>query len=174
MPDGRRVVVSGAEPERGTRLYLQDIQGGGEPRPLTGEGVRLSPYVARTVSPDGLWVTAIGPDQKAALYPIEGGEPRPIQGLGDDLVPLGFTDRPDSLFARPRGEGRICPVYRIDLSNGRRQLWKELGPSDPTGAPRVGFITVSPDGRVHAYAYDRSDSDLFLVSGVFEGRKDLP
>ena len=173
MPDGRRVVVSGAEPERGTRLYVQDTQGG-EPRPITGEGVRLAPYVARTVSPDGRWVTAIGPDQKAALHLIEGGEPRPIPGLGDDLVPLGWTDRPDGLFARPRGQERICPVYRIDVSTGQRQPWKELGPSDPTGAPRVGVITVSPDGRVYAYTYNRSDSDLFLVSGVFEGRKDAP
>jgi Tol biopolymer transport system component len=173
MPDGRRVVVSGAAPERGIRLYVQDTQGG-EPRPITGEGVRLAPYVVRTVSPDGRWVTAIGPDQKHALYPIEGGEPRPIKGLGDDLVPFGWTDRLDSLFARPRGEGRICPVYRIDVSTGRRQLWKELGPSDPTGAPRVGAITVSPDGRVYAYAYNRSDSDLFLVSGVFQGRKEAP
>ena len=173
MPDGRRVVVSGAEPARGTRLYLQEIEGG-EPRPLTGEGVRLAPYVARTVSPDGLWVTAIGPDQKHARYPIEGGEPQPIPGLGDDLIPLSWTDRPDRLFARPRGEGRICPVYRIDVSTGERQVWRELGPSDPTGSPRVGIITLSPDGRVYAYGYGRSDSDLFLVSGVFEGRKDAP
>jgi hypothetical protein len=166
LPDGRRVVVSGAEPERGVRLYVQDTEGG-EPRPITGEGVRLAPYVVRTVSPDGRWVTAIGPDQKYALYPIEGGEPRPIPGLGNDMVPLGWTDRPDRLFARPRGEGRICPVYRIDVSTGQRQIWKELGPSDPTGAPRVGAITVSPDGRVYAYTYNRSDSDLFLVSGAF-------
>jgi Tol biopolymer transport system component len=173
MPDGRRAVVSGAEPERGTRLYLQDVAGG-EPRPFTQEGVRLAPYVSRVVSPDGRFVTAIGPDQSAALYPIAGGDPLPIPGLGDDLVPLGFTDKPDVLFARPRNQARLCPVYRIDLSNGRRQVWKELGPSDPAGAPLVGAITVSTNGRVYAYTYNRSDADLFLVSGVFEGRKDAP
>jgi hypothetical protein len=65
-------------------------------------------------------------------------------------------------------------VYRIDFSTGQSLIGKELGPSDPTGAPRVGARTVSPDGRVYAYTYNRSDSDLFLVSGVFEGRKDAP
>ena len=58
-------------------------------------------------------------------------------------------------------------MYRIDVSTGQRQVWRELGPSDPTGTPRVGIIAISPDGRVYAYGYGRSDSDLFLVSGVF-------
>jgi hypothetical protein len=65
-------------------------------------------------------------------------------------------------------------VYRIDVATGQRQVWRELGPSDPTGTPRVGVIAISPDGRVYAYGYGRSDSDLFLVSGVFEGRKEAP
>jgi hypothetical protein len=166
-PDGRRIVISAAELEKGSRLYLQDLQGG-EPQPITGEGVRLSPYVARPVSPDGSVVTALGPDERPALYPLAGGgEPRPIPGLGDDLVPLGWTDRPDALFARPRGYDRICPVYRIDLPSGRRQAWKELGPSDPAGSPRVDLLALTPDGRAHAYGYARSGAELFLVSDVF-------
>jgi hypothetical protein len=122
LPDGRRIVVSGAEPDRGTRLYLQDV---------------------------------------------EGGEPREIAGLGDDLAPLGWTDRPGILFAYPRAEARMSSVYRVDVATGQRQLWRELGLADPTGAPRVGMISVSPDGQVYAYAFNRSDFDLFLVSGVF-------
>ena len=85
LPDGRRVVVSGASAGQASRLFVQDV-GGGEPRPITGDGVRLTPYVQRSVSLDGRFVAGLGPDGKAALYPIEGGEPRPIPGLGDDLV----------------------------------------------------------------------------------------
>jgi hypothetical protein len=166
MPDGRRIVVSGAEPGRGSRLYVQDVEGG-LPRPITEEGVRLEPYVARAVSPDGRFVTALRPDGQAALYPVEGGEPRPIPGLGPDLVPLGWTDRPDVLFARPRRDGRTRPVYRVQVATGRRQLWKELGLDDRTGAPSVRFAAISPDGGSYAYAASRVDTDLFAVSGAF-------
>jgi serine/threonine protein kinase len=165
-PDGRHVVVSGNEAGKGSRLYLLDLEGG-EPRPITDEGVRLAPYVARAVSPDGRHVAAVGPDLRPALYPLAGGAPRPIPGLGDDLVPLGWTDRSDVLFARPRGIGRLCPVYRVDLRDGRRQLWRELGPSDPAGSPAVTIATLTPDGRLHAYAYVRLESELFVVSDVF-------
>jgi hypothetical protein len=112
-------------------------------------------------------VIAIGPDQKAALYPLAGGDPLTIPGLGDDLLPAGWTESPRALFARPRDNRRICPVYRVDLAAGERTLWKELGPQDPTGAPTVSALTVAADGRSYAYTYTRVDSDLFLVSGVF-------
>jgi len=166
LPDGKSVVVSGTEPDHGSRLYRQDIASG-EPRPLTAGGVRLVPYSGRAVSPDGRFVTAIGPDQKAALYPLAGGEPRELVGLGDDLVPVGWTDSPTALFARPWSISRISPLYRVDLAGGSRKLVKELGPEDPSGAPVVLTLTVSADGRVYAYNYSRIDSDLFLVSGVF-------
>ncbi len=74
MPDGRGVVGSASEPGRGSRLYLQSVDGG-DPRAFTAEGVRLMPYVARVVSPDGRFVIAVGPDQEPALYPIDGGPP---------------------------------------------------------------------------------------------------
>ncbi len=72
MPDGRRVVLSGNEPGRGSRLYLQSLDGG-DPRAFTGEGVHLASYRARAVSPDGRFVIATGPDRMPALYPIDGG-----------------------------------------------------------------------------------------------------
>jgi hypothetical protein len=56
---------------------------------------------------------------------------------------------------------------RVDLRDGRRQLWRELGPSDPAGSPAVTFATLTPDGRAHAYTYTRSESELFVVSDVF-------
>ena len=166
MPDGRRIVVSGAEPGKGSRLFLQDTSGG-EPRPISGEGVRLAPYVARVVSPDGRYVTALGPDGEAALYPIEGGEPRKVPGLGDDLAPLSFSERPDVLFARSRRSERTVAVYRVDLTTGQRRLSKNLSIADPSGAPSIDLVTVSTDGKAYAYCEVRTDAELYLVSGVF-------
>ena len=109
----------------------------------------------------------LGPNGQAALYPIEGGEPRKVPGLGDDLAPLGFTERPDVLFARSRVSERTVAVYRVDLSTGQRRLWKSLTIADPSGAPTIDILTVSADGNAYAYCEVRTDAELYLVSGVF-------
>jgi eukaryotic-like serine/threonine-protein kinase len=165
MPDGRGVVISATEPAHGTRLYLQDI-GGGEPRALSGEGVRLMMYQPRVVSPDGRYVIAIGPDQQPALYPIAGGNPRPIAGLGNDLMPIGWAERSEVIFARGRWLERVARLVKIDLTNGRRQPMGEVGPADPKGAPLVRVVQVSRDGRRYAYNTIQSVRTLFLIDSV--------
>ena len=132
LPDGRHVVISAAEAGHGSRLYVQDVQGG-SPKPISGEGVRLTN--TRGVAPDGRTVIAMGPDRAYALYPIDGGTPQPMTGLGSDLVPVGWTDRPNVVFAGPKTYSRLMPIYRVDLTTGRRDLWKTLGPADRSGAP---------------------------------------
>ena len=165
MPDGRSVVFSGSEPGRGSRLYLQSLDGG-DPRAFTGEGVRLMPYVARVVSPDGRVVIAIGPDQEPALYPIDGGTPRPIPGFGQDLRPIGWGETSQSVFARAAAVTRLTPVFKVDLLTGRRQMLAELGPRDPAGAPLVLMPILTIDGRRYAYSVLQFSGDLFLINSL--------
>jgi dipeptidyl aminopeptidase/acylaminoacyl peptidase len=61
FPDGKRVLFSGNEPDRGVRLYVQDVEGG-TPRAITPDGMHASGFL---VSPDGQSVAGIGPDQLA-------------------------------------------------------------------------------------------------------------
>jgi len=165
MPDGRGIVIAATEPHHGSRLYLQDIAGG-QPRAISGEGVRLGTFTPRVVSPDGRVVIAIGPDQRPALYPVAGGDPRPIAGLGNDLVPIGWGETSDVIFARGRTLGRLVPVFKIDLTSGRRQPIGQLGLADRTGAPLVLLIQVSRDGRHYAYYSSQDLSTLFLIDGA--------
>ncbi|MBA3639635.1 MAG: PD40 domain-containing protein, partial [Acidobacteria bacterium] len=165
MPDGRRVVLSGNEPGRGSRLYLQSLDGG-DPLAFTGEGVHLAPYRARPVSPDGRVVIAIGPDRLPALYPIDGGAPTAIPALGGDLRPMGWTDTPDAIYASERTLGHLARVFRVDLTTGRRQPLGELGLRDPAGSPLLTQSFLSRDGRHYAYHAMRAPSDLFLIDGV--------
>ena len=163
MPDGRSIVVSASEPGRGSRLYLQSLDGG-DPRAFTAEGVRLMPYVARVVSPDGRFVIAIGPDQEPALYPIDGSNPRPIPGLGQDLRPIGWGETSQSVFARGAALTRLTPVFKVDLPTGRRQMLAELGPRDPAGAPLGLMPLLTLDGRRYAYSVLEFSGDLFLIN----------
>jgi hypothetical protein len=165
MPDGRHVVISASEPGHGTRLYLQDTMGG-EPRAVSGEGVRLMTYLARVVSPDGRFAIAVGPDQQPALFPVAGGDPQPIAVLGNDLVPIGWGESANVIFARPRALARLTSVYKIDLMSGRRQLVGEIGPTDPKGAPLVLLVQVSRDGRRYTYYMSQPLSEAFLIEGV--------
>ena len=165
MPDGRSVVISASEPGHGTRLYLQDTAGG-EPRVFSGEGVRLMTYLPRVVSPDGQFVIAVGPDQQPALYPIGGGTPKPIAALGNDLMPIGWGESAEVIFARGRSLARLTPVFKIDLATGRRQPVGEIGPADPNGAPLVLLVQVSRDGRRYAYYMSQPLATAILIEGV--------
>src|SRR5262249_55349157 len=84
LPDGKRIVMTAQEPGRGTRLYLRNFDGG-KARPLSPEGYR---HVVRTVSPDGKFVVARGPDRKTYLYPLERREPTPLTGLAATDIPV--------------------------------------------------------------------------------------
>jgi hypothetical protein len=66
------VPFSGNEPDRGVRLYVQEVEGG-KPKAITPEGMHASAFL---VSPDGQSVAGIGPDQLGYIYPNAGGEGR--------------------------------------------------------------------------------------------------
>jgi hypothetical protein len=161
LPDGNRVFFTGNEPGHGPRIYLQDVVGG-KPRALTPEGYRCFPKGA---SPDGKFVAARGPDQKIYLYPLEGGEPIPLPALTGLDIPIQWTSDSRSLYFYRRGE-LPARIYRLDIASGKKELWRELMPSDSAGVIDIASVCPSPDGGSYAYSYARILSDLFLVEGV--------
>src|SRR5262249_39124305 len=155
LPDGRGFVFSGAEPDRGSRLWVQGID---EPKPraFSPEGYRLQ---AR--SPDGKLVAATGPDRRLYLYPIAGGEPTPIPGLVAGDVVGGWRQDGRSLFVRRRGEVPLR-IMTLDLATGRKELWKELMPADPAGVSTIAPVLITPDEKSYAYSYTRTLGDLYV------------
>jgi len=162
FPDGRRLLVSGNERGRPPRLFAVDLAGG-KPRPITGEGVTIvsqDPF-----SPDGRFISAVGPDRRPAVYPSEPGEPRPIPGL-----------TPDDTVIRWSADGRsfyvFNPVQRpgavdlVDVQTGRRTPWREFHASDPAGVLQIGPYIVSRDGSACVYSYRRLVDDLYALNGL--------
>jgi len=159
MPDGKRLLLTASEPSRGLRLYLRDVDGG-KPRALTPEGYRGF----RIVSPDGAQAVVTGPDRRTYLYPISGGEPKAVPGVdaNDRVDQFGVDGR--SLYVHRQGE-IPAKVYRVDVSTGRRELWRWLMPTDAGGVSEIGPLpTVS--GESYAYSYSRTLSDLYIVDGL--------
>jgi len=161
LPDGQEILFSANEPDHGVRIYLQAV-GGTKPSAVSPEG-----YLAfdRCLSPDGKLVAASGPDQRYYLYPVRGGEPTPIPGLVSGDVPVSWSGDGRSLLIGRRGEVPL-KAFWLDVRTGRKDLWQELIPPDPTGITTIGRIAATPDGKSYAYSYIRSLADLYVVEGL--------
>jgi DNA-binding winged helix-turn-helix (wHTH) protein/Tol biopolymer transport system component len=159
FPDGKRVLFATRGPNRTTRLYSQDVEGG-PPRPVAAEGIGFGP-----ISPDGKLIAGRSPDRRIALYPVNGGEPLPVEGVEAGEQPIHFSPDGRYLFIT-RFRELPGKIYRLEIKTGRRELWKELAPPDPDwfGAIATGHMT--PDGRSYVYSYNNVISTLYLVDGL--------
>ncbi len=156
FPDGKRLLLVGAAPGKGARMYVVDFPDG-KPRPIAPEG-----HVGRWVSPDGKSIAGQGPDGRCALYPVDGGTPQPRPCFSGQ--PLRWAADGRTLFVR---EGQVpARIYRLDLATGRKELWKEIRPSDPAGTYRMDSLLITPDGKTYAYTYRRVLSDLYMIEGL--------
>jgi Tol biopolymer transport system component/predicted Ser/Thr protein kinase len=161
FPDGKRLVFSGNEPGRGVRFYTQDISGG-KPNAISPEGVDAQAFA---ISPDGQFVVGIGPDQKGYLYPTAGGEPRLFNGVEPGDLPITWSEDGRSIYLYRTGEVP-AKVYRLELASGKKNVWKEIAPLDPTGVSTIGPILMTPDGKTYVYGFHRTLGDLYLVEGL--------
>jgi len=159
--DGRRILFSGNEPGKGTRLYVLDVETA-KSSPVSPEGVNGTAFV---ISPDSSQIVGIGPDQKAYLYPVAGGDPRPIAGLNAGEQPITWSTDGKSLYVYQPGE-LPAKVYRVEVPSGKRAFWKELMPADPAGVENIGPILLTPDAGTCVFGYHRLLADLYLVEGL--------
>jgi len=161
LRDGTGIVFTASEPGRGGRVFTMPLSGG-QPKALTPEGYRL---VGRSVSPDNKSVVVIGPDRRRYFYALRGGEPTPITGVEADENPSGWSADGRSLFVFRR---RDIParVFRLDVATGKRELWKELVPSDASGIQDISPVIPTPDGQEYVYGYSRNLSDMYVVDGL--------
>ena len=161
FPDGRRIVFVGHEQGHGRRTWVQDLEGG-KARPITPEGV-----VGTVLSPDGRLVAASGPDQKVSLYPVDGGQAQPIEGFEPNDALLRWSSDGRFLYAGSGMRRTLnALVYRIEVSSGRRELWKQFSLPDPTGISGIGCTAITPDGKTFVFTYSQQFSDLYIVDGL--------
>ena len=160
FPDGRRILIGGNLAGRGAQLFVQDVPDG-KTRPITPEGVT---FLFDVVSPDGKWIVATGTDRKIDLYPVEPGEPHAVPGLESSDIPLRWADATSIFVYRPSAPP--LRVEKVDVQTGRRTLWKEIRPTDPSGVAQVGPIQISRDEKTYVYSYRRVLGELYLATGL--------
>jgi hypothetical protein len=163
FPDGRHLLFVGQRGDSTSQLFAVPVEGG-TPRPITPPGWGLW-MGQRPLSPDGRLVAAADAPGANRIFPADGGPSRPAPGVAQGEVVLGWTGDSRGLYVFRRGEVP-ARIYRVDLATGRRQLWKELGPADRTGVTLIYYALIAADGRSYAYAFDRAQDNLYLVTGL--------
>jgi len=163
-PDGRRIFFAGRESEDVRRTYVQDVDAG-DPRAVTPNG-----FVGMVLSPDGRTIVAV--DRYGEYYLCSADlttAPRPLPGYRDGDIPLQWSADGRVLYVRETGNLALR-IYRLDVSTGARQFWKELVPPDRTVLIDIGSdpgqIRISPDGRSYAYTYWTFAGELYLAEGL--------
>jgi Tol biopolymer transport system component len=161
FPDGERICGAANEGSGLLRLYEIPL-GAGSPRVFSDEGVSGVDFL---MSPDGTFVCARGPDLSFNIYPVDGSPARPITAVGVLERPFGWNADGSALFAFERG---VLPskIFRIEVATGRRELFRELSPSDPTGVEGLTMVRMTPDESTFVYSYPQGLIDLFLIEGL--------
>lgn len=161
LPDGNSLLALAnkhGEPLRLYRVRLSDSKAD----PVT------PPTVVRNaaISPDGRHVAVLNAERQLAVYPFEGGgEPR-IVPVSEPMAPLLWQD--GFLMAQRAAAYTEVParVYEVDPRTGATRLWRELGPTDPTGVNAVTRVVLSQDRKRWAFNYRRVQSELFVALGL--------
>ena len=125
-----------------------------------------------TLSGDGRFLCAVAPDGDWTLYSTETAETHKVVGILPGEEPTQWTADGKVLYVRGADELRpgetaiTTRVYRLDPRTGRRELWKEIPPINPSGGGAIGTIFFSADGKTCVYTHHRYSSELFLVEGL--------
>jgi len=164
FPDGRRIWFVALDSARRRRVWVLGLEGG-RPRAATPPGV-----AGISLSTDGRFFCGRAPDGAWYLYSTETAEAHKVVGLGPREEPTRWT--PDGkLYVRGAEEVRAAEtatarVYRLDPRTGRRELWKEIPPINPSAGGDIGTILFSADGKTCVYTHHHYSSELFLVEGL--------
>ncbi|MGZ4788259.1 MAG: protein kinase domain-containing protein [Terriglobales bacterium] len=164
FPDGRRILVSGNEPGRASRLYVLDSPQA-KPRPIALEGFATA---WNTISPDGRFIAVVDPEQKVVIYPLGGttaDSARPVPSLQPGELPIRWSIDPQWIYVT-KPTDIPTKVFLVNINTGERKLMMSLEPADRTGLDTTSSLRISPDGKSYAYSYERFLSQLYLATGL--------
>jgi len=161
LPDSHRLLLVGNEPGHGSRLWLQDAAGG-SPQPFTPEGVS---FQGDCLSPDGKLVAAKGPGGIWRLYTLSGKVEGEIPGMTAEMRVVRWNTDGERLLVMTTDLATVH-LEEINVRNGERTPWKELGSADPAGVSEITQVLVAADGQTVVYGQNRKIRTLHIAKGL--------
>ena len=161
FPDAHRVLEIGSRAnEHALRMYVHDLNGG-SPRPLGPEGIGFR--YRGCISSNGALIAATDPNGHPVFYDVATGNATPIPGVLDGDEPIQWVDERHIIIGRAEIPVR---VFTIDLSTGKRTLFRTFNPMDATGLIDNAPPNFSVDLKSYIYSYSRITSDLYVLDGL--------
>jgi eukaryotic-like serine/threonine-protein kinase len=159
FPDGQRVLFTGDEAGKQSRVYIQEVSAG-TPRAVTPEGYSA---VFDPVAPDGKSFVTRDPSGQLVLFPADGGAAAPVQNTSAADWPVGWSYDTDHLFLYTVGETEV-PVYKLDVHSGKRELIRRYASTDHIGIQHASWIgSMTPDGRMFAFSFVHQLETLYIA-----------
>ncbi len=161
FPDGKRLLVLASAPQKGLRLYVQQIDSG-VVAPMSPEMMVRN----AAISPDGSRVAVLSPDNQLLLYPTDGGSPELVPTL-EPLAPLRWSASGDGIFVQHLRSYRDLParISLIKVPSGALKPWKEITPVDRLGVTSVTGVAIGSDEQSYIYSFRRQLAELYVVDG---------
>jgi hypothetical protein len=157
MPDGRRIVFGGIEPDHRVRSYVVPVDGG-QPAAITPEGM-----VGTLPSPDGRQLIVRHDDGRPAIFDVNTKRTQEIPGILAGERVLRWEASGHAVYVC-RGNASPLQVFRLDVTSGLRERELLIAPGDPAGL--VTVVLLTPDARSAVYNVHRKTSDLYIVTGL--------
>ena len=162
MPGGKEFIFLGHEGEAPMRGYLASF-GGGPARALTN---LAGAHFWNCVSPDGKYVletsSVANEPKQNVIVELATGKVRNAPLLQGDQ-PVQWDQ--DGLHAFVVQKSDVeATIFRVDLNSGKREVWKQIRPADPTGILSLRSFFVTPSGSAYSYSAARGLSALYVYS----------
>lgn len=158
FPDSRRLLFQGNEPGRPVRTFVVDLNGG-KALPLTPEGMRIS-----SISPDQKYATAAIAG-RLNLVPLDGGEPKAVANLEPGESVIRWSGNRRFIFLRRQTGAASLEIEKLDVTTSQKTAWRKLAVPDPVGV-QIREVVMTPDGSAYAYSFQRDISTLYLAQGL--------
>jgi len=160
-PGTREFVFLGHEGDQPPRAYRISLAGG-PARPLT---TRKGAEFWNLISPDGRYAlqgigTSDGEPGQFLITDLSTGQSHPAPLDAADMPAGWAVDGRHVFVAQVNADG--AALFRVDLGTGRRELWKKIQPSDPSGVLSIRLFFVTPSGDAYAYSAGRILSALYV------------
>ncbi|HSE41582.1 MAG TPA: hypothetical protein VLH08_12545, partial [Acidobacteriota bacterium] len=117
------------------------------------------------ISKDQMSVLARAEDGGFCFYSLNGEAVKKVTALENIDVPLEWTSDGRGVFVA-RIQRIPIEIWQVELDSGKRTLFKEITPPDPSGIAGGLNVLITPDGKSYAYTYRRVLSDLYLAPGL--------
>lgn len=156
FPDNKHILISSRTSPALPEFYSMDFSGNKVRLPIEAIEEQV------LISPDGDSLLLTSGDQAYKIYSLSSGKSIPFNGVESGELPMRWSQDQKSIFVRSLFS-LPAKVYKVEVSSGKRNLFKEITVPDPAGFVVFTNIIVSDDQQSYAYSYRRGLSTLFLI-----------